>query len=190
MDTNNILRVDLYDCYRYAERVSVYRAQGMGLDPDIFAISEDDYPNLHDFVMEGASKIADKANYIQDACETGLDALTAGCCDPCMESRDLECVPEEYKLAGESMDPDRKPFIIFNIQELDGVTLHRNTIIQSYIQEALAFYILMKWYNMNGRMDLSALDEVTFNSAVDKVRFNSIVNKKRKSVKRPYRPFG
>jgi len=191
IDSNNILRVDLYDCYRQAESISVYKALTVreGLDSDVIAICEDDYKLLHPFAMEAASKIADHAGYIQCANETGLDALTNDCETEDCETP-LEEVPESTKLKGESMDPDLKDLILFNIDELASVDLNRYTVVQTYIQEAITHYILMKWYHTVARYDFSRQEEELYNNALSKVRFNSVTNKKRVNIHRKPRPFG
>lgn len=194
VDQSNLLRVDLSDCYRAAERISVYRSHNIenGLRSDQIAICESDFPLLHDFATEACSKIADSANYIRTATETGLEALTYR---PTEESefyasQDLSHVPTRVKLEGESMSAGEKDLVVFGLEELQGREFIKHTVLQTYIKEAITHYILAKWYHTAGLYSDRDQENKMYEEALGNIRFNSVTNKKRVKTVRTHRHFG
>jgi hypothetical protein len=194
VDVKNVLRVDLTDCYRDAERITVYRSHNIneGLQSDQLSICESDYSMLHVFAMEACAKIADAANYINSASETGLDALThyPTETDTEYENEILSEVPQTVKLKGESMDSGLKDLVVFGIEEIEGRELIKYTVLQTYIKEAITHYILMKWYHTAGMYKDRNEENALYELALNKVTFNSVVNKKRVKSVRKFRHFG
>jgi hypothetical protein len=194
VDDKNILRVDLTDCYRAAERISVYRSNNIegGLKSDEISICESDYPLLHEFAMEACSKIADASNYIRTASESGIDALTYDTSEESSYYKDkaLGHIPQGIKLEGESMDRGFKDLVLFGLEELEGREFIKYTVLQTYIREAIVHYILMKWYHTIGMFQDRNQENSLFEEALGHLRFNSVVNKKRVNTSRKFRHFG
>lgn len=192
MDTKNILRLDIDRIYKETESRSIDIAESV--DPsgemnDVIVICGADYEQLHHFLIRGTSEIADRANYVSCADETGLDAITAQCPPEYCCSDDLKEMPSFPKLKGELMDTSYTNQIIFNIPELQNIKLERHTIVQSYIKEAIISYLLAAWYELKAKPDLAVLYQSKFEKEVQKVKFNSVVNQKRLSSSRKYRYF-
>jgi hypothetical protein len=189
MDLKNILRLDIERIYHETEQRSVDIAESVdptGETHDVIVICGADYPQLHTFLVRGTSEIADKANYIKCANETGLDAITASCPPEYCCTDDLSKQPQETKLKGELLDTDYSNVVVFNIPELENVELERRTIVQSYLHEAIICFLLYKWYQLKAKPDLMNMYKMLFDDEVGKVRFNSVTNIKRKNYSRRY----
>lgn len=190
MDTSNIVRLDIEKIYNETEKRSVDIAESVdqtGQSHDVIVICGADYPQLHVFLTRGISEIADRANYVKCANETGLDAITARCPPEYCCSDDLSDQPQETKLLGELLDTDMGNQIIFNVPELQDVELDRRTVVQAYIHEAIISFLLYKWYQLKAKGELMSLYKSIFEDEIGKVRYNSVTNLKRKNFNRKFR---
>lgn len=199
IDTKNILRQDLSHFYAECERITSKKARALELDPDVFVINENDYPDIHSFAMLGASLIADSSDMVKLASQTGIDALTIDIDED--TGQDIKeypaadattgLVPETMGKThedGEKMVPTLTDQVIFSIEGLDD-TQKRYTVVQEFIKEAMIRFVLYKWYDQAGRLDLSRVEYQSYEEALKSVKYNSVRNHKAKSACKPYRLF-
>lgn len=192
-DFNN-LRVDLSDIYKECERRTSFHSRVFeeGELNQRIVICEDDYEQLYKFSEEAANMIANNANYISCATETGLEALTADFTEEEPNANDestLEDLNERQKQTGELLVKGEMDTMTFNVDELEGMDIKRFTIIQGFIRSAILEYILYKWYSMCRINDEAQKALAEFDKFNKLVRFNSITNRKRVKKTRLYRAY-
>lgn len=81
IDEKNILRIDLHLIYQSVKRQAQYAIQTLFVKdptfhPDQFAISENEYEQLHEFAMSAAANIANDTHRVKYLSQTGIDGLT------------------------------------------------------------------------------------------------------------------
>lgn len=81
IDQKNILRIDLHLIYQSVKRQAQYAIQTLfikdpAFHPDNFAISENEYEQLHELAMSAAANIANDTHRVKYLTQTGVDALT------------------------------------------------------------------------------------------------------------------
>lgn len=190
----NKLRVDLTDIYKECRKRTSFHSrvyQSDLLDQEV-VICEDDYDQLYKFSEEAANLIANNANYISCANQTGLEALTADFTEEEPNVNDeiaLEDLNERQKQTGELLVKGEMDTLDFNVEEIEGMDIKRFTIIQGFIRSAILEYILYKWYSVCRINDEAQKAYAEFDKFNTKVRFNSITNRKRVKKNRPYRAY-
>ncbi len=190
----NSIRVDLSDMYKECEhRTSLHSRVHMGneMDQEI-VICPDDYAIVHAFANEAAVLLANAANYIQNASETGFEALTSKYSEGEINKFDeltLEELRTNEKQTGELLSKGAMDTLLFDIEEMEDKTLLKYTTTQTYIRSAIIEYILFKWFTVCKVYDAARDSFTEYEKFRDLLRFHSVTNIKRKKMGRPYRHF-
>jgi hypothetical protein len=204
VDQNNILRVDLTQIYKEAERRSMLKCRALQLDIDDFGISPSDYPQLHSFASEAATIIGDKSGMVKTTTQTGFDAITYIEADDVPDpDQDVdvdedgetdfqeELMGDTYTV-GEKLASNDEGFeqdtIEFNIDKLNlpEDEANRYTVFQRYIFDAMVHYVLHKWFDLMGQAQASADFYRGYEAHLGNLKFNSSKNFNRLGQRRPY----
>ncbi len=155
-------------------------------------ICADDYRLIHPWAMEASSLIADSCNYISNANQTGLEAISnpysSGQTNP-NDAKDILDLTVNQKQTGEYLSKDEMDEIEFNVEQMFDLSPLKYTVIQTYIRAAIIEYVLFKWYELNRLTDSMAMKYRSFEDWVMKLRNNSLSNQKAIRTKKPYRLF-
>ena len=194
LDTSNNVRVDLQDIYNACEEQTAYHSRMINNDEhhQRIIICADDYRLIHPWAMEASSLIADCCNYITNATQTGLDAISnpfgAGQTNPNDEKEPIDLMVNQ-KQTGEYLSKAVMDTLQFNVEQMTGMTPLKYTVTQTYIRAAIIEYVLFKWYELNRLTDSMSMKYKSFEDWVSKLQNNSLNNIKAIKTKKPYRLF-
>lgn len=194
IDISNIIRVDLQDIYNSCEEQTAYHSRVINNNEEYLRIiiCQDDYRLIHPWAMEAASLIADSCNYISNAGQTGLDAISnpyaSGQTNP-NDSKNPSDLMQNEKQTGEYLSKEELDEIEFNVEQMFNISPLKYTVIQTYLRAAIIEYVLYKWYELNRIADSSAIKYQTFEEWVSKLENNSLNNQKAIKTRKPYRFF-
>lgn len=194
LDTSNNVRVDLQDIYNACEEESAYHSRMINNDEEHqrIIICRDDYRLIHPWAMEAASIIADSCNYITNASQTGLDAISNPYTEENPNPNDEKEVIDlmvNQKQTGEYLSKSEMDTLEFNVEQMDGMTPLKYSVTQTYIRAAIIQYVLYKWYEVNRLTDSMAMKYRSFEDWVNKLGNSSLANQKAIKTRKPYRLF-
>lgn len=194
IDSSNNIRVDLQDIYNSCEEQTAYHSRMINNNEEHqrIIICPDDYRLIHPWAMEAASLIADSCNYISNAGQTGLEAISnpfaAGQTNP-NDSKSPSDLMQNEKQTGEYLSKEEMDEIEFNVEQMFDLSPLKYTVIQTYIRAAIIEYVLYKWYELNRLTDSMSMKYRGFEEWVSKLENNSLNNQKVIKTRRPYRIF-
>jgi hypothetical protein len=223
IDEKNILRVDLHLIYQSVKRQAQYAVRALyskdqSFHPDDYAISENEYEQLHEFAMDAASTIANDTHRVKYMEQTGIDGLTyyqdlenpteAVSYNDDIEGEETIDTPDGTEILvgdisgkrftkGEKLvaeNQDTIEFVIFDDFDTARATPitkthERFTYVQTFITTAMTNYILMKWWMLCNIPQLAQSNQAQYNEAVSRIRMNITSRNNAKNVERPQLPF-
>jgi hypothetical protein len=193
-DNFNSIRVDFQDIFN--ETIALSKFHSRMVEDDMLSekivICPDDFGVIFSFANEGAVQIADNANYISVASQTGFEALTAAYTAESPNPHDAKNVRDlmnNEKQTGELLDKGEMDIMDFNVTEMEGINPLKYTITQTYIRSALIHYILYKWFQINKITDAMMLNFSEFEKFKYLIKTNSLNSQKTINTRKAYRPF-
>lgn len=195
VDDSNVLRVDIEDMINEARHRTELKSRVLGDDAmsQKIVISDDDYSIIMSWLFEVAGLLANDANYIWNAEQSGLDAIS----DPWEEgeenpNNDVELIDLDtrQKRTSEFLSKGEMDTITFSSPQLTGKTILKYSFVKTLIRSAMIEYILFKWWDSCGVNEDSAKSYAQYENWKDQVRFNSVTNIRNINLTRKVRPMG
>jgi hypothetical protein len=203
-DISNNVRVDLQEIFDSCEQQTAYHSRMVNNNEENqrIIISEDDYGLIWPWANDAAVLLADACNYITNTTQSGLDAISSPYidadpeADPPIEgtvntfdAEDHLDLTQAQKQTGELLSKKAMDTLIFNVDQMEGMTPLKYTVTQSQIRAAIIEYVLFKWYELNRITDSMSLKWQQFEYWKGHLMTNSLNNQKTFKVRKPYRLF-
>jgi hypothetical protein len=204
VDTSNNVRVDLQEIFNNCEEQTAKTSRRIGENAlsQSIVITEDDYSLIWAWANEAMVLIADSCNYITNATQTGLNAISENFypsdpdADPPVEGnpnpfdeKDHLDLTQSQKQTGEFLSKKPMDTLEINVTQMSGMEPLDYNLTQTQIRAAIIEYILFKWYLLMGLPNEMSIRSNQFDFWKNKLMTNSINNQKTIKVRKPYRLF-
>ena len=196
VDVKNSCRLDLIFIYDEIRQISEMKLLGTPLHPDQFAISENEVPQLHSYVMEACAYIAKDADMMRHYTQSGVDAISyhvefalpsdqspnadGEYTGPDQTTVDTDDLLNHAHHAGQKMDVGVPDYITFSLDGLDDDSI-RYTVVQEFVKKALISYALMQWWKLKSQPQWARESMGDYQEALAAARFNPVSSHRNKS---------